>query len=388
MPEDKTPDPHHEDRSTHPSWSTPQWASPAPASWGAPEEVPASAPGAAQSEPAPSGPTPAAQPGGGGPYWQAPAQPGIVPLRPLNLGDLFEATFRAVRTNPTVMFGFSVILLTLLSLLSIVLTWMAGGEKATTMLLDPQAATQLEGLDQTTLIAQAIAEQTFSSLITSVTSGIGGLILSGILAITVSEAVLGRVLGVDEAWRRLRPRLWPLLLTTLLTTVVVIAPVALLVLVAVGIVTLLALDSGVSATLVLVVVAAVILSVVLFIVLNTRLVFAAVVSVLEETGARRAISRSWAITRGVFWRCFGRLFVIYAVVSVLTTVLSAGAGVVSGVLSVVVGNQIAMSFATLAGGILSGLIVPISAAFTTLMYLDERIRRENLAPTLLAAAQQ
>ena len=32
-------------------------------------------------------------------------QPGIIPLRPLGMGEIYDGAFRAVRANPRVMFG-------------------------------------------------------------------------------------------------------------------------------------------------------------------------------------------------------------------------------------------------------------------------------------------
>src|SRR5690625_3944619 len=38
------------------------------------------------------------------------AQPGIIPLRPLTLGEIYDGAFRAVRTNPGVMFGLAAVI--------------------------------------------------------------------------------------------------------------------------------------------------------------------------------------------------------------------------------------------------------------------------------------
>ena len=42
----------------------------------------------------------------GGTAWTV-AQPGIIPLRPLTVGELFSGAFQAVRVNPQTMFGFA-----------------------------------------------------------------------------------------------------------------------------------------------------------------------------------------------------------------------------------------------------------------------------------------
>src|SRR3954471_436791 len=90
------------------------WPAPAPppppAGWGAPPPPPA---GWGQPPPPPAGWGPPPAPGWGtGPpsgygSWTPPVQPGVVPLRPLGLGELFDGAVQTMRQNPRVMFGVS-----------------------------------------------------------------------------------------------------------------------------------------------------------------------------------------------------------------------------------------------------------------------------------------
>src|SRR5690242_13857597 len=71
--------------------------------------------GGAPDHPAPSGPPPAAvqtPPGPSGHWGPAPAiafRPGIIPLRPLTLGDLYGAAVKAVRGNVGATVGLAVL---------------------------------------------------------------------------------------------------------------------------------------------------------------------------------------------------------------------------------------------------------------------------------------
>ena len=48
---------------------------------------------------------------------------------------------------------------------------------------------------------------------------------------------------------------------------------------------------------------------------------------------------------------------------------------------------LSMAIGTFLTGLLTAFLIPVSAAFQTLMYIDERMRKENLAPSLVQASQ-
>src|SRR4051794_14144311 len=75
-----------------------QWGQPAPPSWGTP--------------PPPSGP-PGWAPAG---YGRPPT--GIVPLRPLSVGEILDGAFQAVRANPRTMVGTSAAVIAAVTVLS------------------------------------------------------------------------------------------------------------------------------------------------------------------------------------------------------------------------------------------------------------------------------
>lgn len=384
------------------------WGSPAPApGWNAPGSSPTPSAGAGGAA-GPGGPTGVGGPGGpgapGGPAvpgagwqgdrgWQAPPggagwapapQPGVIPLRPLQLGDLFDGTFRAIRSNPAVMFGFSVAVLALLSLVGAGLQAAFSGSFYS-IVDDPQAALQ----DDATAAASGIAGMLVSNFATSALAIIATTILSGILALTVSDAVLGRVTSLGGAWARVRPRLWPLIACSLL--VGLIQAVVLVVVVGVFSVPLvMAFTSGSDpgAWVVLPILLGLLVAVAATVAVTVRLLFAPMAVVLEDLGPVAGIKRSWGLSSGSFWRICGRLLLIGLITAVASGIVGGAVGILGSLFVLVTSPTVGLAISVFLSGTVSGLVVPISASFETLMYVDERMRRENLAPVLARAAQE
>jgi hypothetical protein len=103
---------------------------------------------------------------------------------------------------------------------------------------------------------------------------------------------------------------------------------------------------------------------------------------LEHAGVSQALSRSASLVRGQWWRVFG----IKLLVIIVTLVLSSVLGLMFGMFSLVAPAGFAR---TALGGVLQTLteavIAPFAALATTLLYLDARIRRESLDLQLMAA---
>jgi hypothetical protein len=100
--------------------------------------------------------------------------------------------------------------------------------------------------------------------------------------------------------------------------------------------------------------------------------------VVERRRGTEALSRSWNLTRGRSWSVFGA-FIVAAFL----------AGIVSGVFTAI-GNHAGWFVAGLLAGIASSITTPFTGLVLTLIYLDLRVRKEQLdVPTLereLAAA--
>jgi hypothetical protein len=220
-----------------------------------------------------------------------------------------------------------------------------------------------------------------------VLTGLATLILTRILILAVSDAVLGRRPPVGEVLRRVRPRIWALLGLGLLTLVIGVGLVA--VLIAPGIALLLtshAVIGGIAVTL------AVLALLVLGSLLWVRLAFAAPAMLLERLSIRRSLVRSWRLTTGSWWRVFGVLLLTQLIAAVAAGLLGVPLAVVGAIVGGAVGSEsvgylVADGIGNVGTVLASTVTAPFTAGVTALLYIDLRIRREGLDVALARAAE-
>ena len=334
-----------------------------------------------------------AQPGASG-YsttnrWGWQSKPGIIPLRPLTMGDLFSGAFEAIRSNPKVLSGFTVVIMLLVSLIASVSILLSGlgYESVANTDYDPQALQQsLEDRSNVLLL------QMISNLVQWIVTFAGTSILTGLLASTVSQMTVGRNLTLSEAWAMTRKRLGSLLGSFALTAVITMIPVVLWIVAVFA--SLAALMGGNDDLwwLVLVAFAAIIPVFILIYFFQIKLLFAPICAVLEEIGPVASLKRSWSLVKGEFWPTLGRFLLLNLVVGFIGGFIGFVIGLIGGLVSFAatsdpsspIGSAIAMFFVMLG----SSLLLPFSASFETLMYTDLRIRKENFAAVLAQASAQ
>ena len=115
--------------------------------------------------------------------------------------------------------------------------------------------------------------------------------------------------------------------------------------------------------------------------LSVRLYFPTMVAVVEETSPIVALKRSWQLTSGSFWRIFGRLLLLFAAMGTATGILSGVVGLIGGSIPGAFGASLTVFLVSL----ISGLMMPFSASYDSLMYVDARMRAEDLGPVLESA---
>ncbi|WP_182111724.1 MULTISPECIES: hypothetical protein [unclassified Actinotalea] len=311
-------------------------------------------------------------------YRPAPVQPGIVPLRPLGLGEIFDGAFRAVRANPRVMFGFTAMVAAVVAVLGsltqfILVPYIAGLiGSSTSGDLDPYG----------TGLAQESTALSLSMVGILPWMTLAQIVLTGILTVSVSRSVIGQKVTLAEVWSAHWRRV-----LTLLGLSVLYGVAALLVggLYVAGIVALgtnglagAAVAFGLVGGLGLGVAA---------VWLTVRLLLVPAVLVLEGGPAWAAVRRGWRLTRGSFWRLFGIYLLAQLIVSLLAQLISAPLGLVIG-LTLVMAPQAVFVAAT---NIMYGVVLIPSIVFTAgvnaLLYVDVRIRREGLDVELARAAE-
>jgi hypothetical protein len=121
-----------------------------------------------------------------------------IPLRPLGIGELLDATFSTIRRNPRATVGLAALLVALQQVLSVGLQLAANG-----------VPTLVGAGDDTVSIETLIGG--FGGLTGMLVAAVLGAVLTGMLVVVVSEDVLGRRVTVVDVWRRIRPRIWALL---------------------------------------------------------------------------------------------------------------------------------------------------------------------------------
>lgn len=306
-------------------------------------------------------------------------QPGIVPLRPLRVGEILEGAFRAVRHNPGTMFFYAGIVSVITGALSVFSLWSTN-----------QAVLSSTDLAQGAAGDAAVMAQLALGIVTAVTS----LIATGALVVSVSQSVIGQKVSLGQVWRAVRGRVWSLIGLSLLIVLIAIGFVIVtsiifaLLLVTVfsamlGTFTGDVTEEGFMLVLGLTLLALALSAIPAFII-ATRLSVSFSAVVLEKAGPGTAMSRSWRLTRGSTWRLIG-LYVLMAIIAVIVT---SALGVPVALLAETLGLSPGLSLAASAVvGVLANLIVtPFTAGVLSLAYIDLRIRSEGLDVQLAQAA--
>ena len=317
-------------------------------------------------------------------------KPGIIPLRPLTVSEIIGGAFAALRANPRAMFLPALLVMGVLGGVSAVLTYAL--QNSTLLDLDGPGTTQ--GTVEALLILPALVTLSPSTLITTIVSIVANGLLTGLLIVTVSRAVLGRVASPGQAWAQTRGRIWALLGQALLITLIETVPPAGATLVATALLRqVLGNNTGSSGEVLLVIL--VILLVLLLWVLITvflvvRLFLAPAALILENTSVASSIRRSWTLTRGSFWRVLGALVLMGLIAWLVAGAIGTVAGVGAGVVTVLQPGSatVAASVVMLATTLATALVMPFTASVAALIYIDLRMRKEGLDIELRRAAAQ
>ena len=137
-------------------------------------------------------------------------KPGIIPLRPLSIGDIYQGAFAAIKTNARTMFGFTAALLGVALVISIGINYAIINLVLPNYLSpsSPYAAvfTSLSG--------------SFSQLGGSLLQVLATVLLSGLIVVAVSRSVLGRVASSKEVWERTKSKFLPLIGLNIITSII------------------------------------------------------------------------------------------------------------------------------------------------------------------------
>lgn len=367
-------------------WSAPT-GTPGP---GGPGQAPPPPPGPGWGAPPPGGPGgPGGQGawGGWGSGWGGPppaAKPGVIPLRPLGVGELLDGAVSTMRTHWRTVLGISLTLAVLTEIAAVLIQGFVLGDADTEVLDDPSAT-----LGELT---DVMGDLLLSSAVLYGITLIGTVAATALLTTVTSRAVLGRPVTTGEAWRDARPQILKLFGLILLLGLIAVGIAAVGALPGILVSVSAGAEVGFGLTLLGLLAAAVFAAWLL-----VRFSLASPTLMLEKQGIVTAMRRSARLVRGSWWRVFGIqllaaiiAYVVAAIIVIPFTFLAAafsGDGVTGFVGTT--GGDIGWTFLIISGigSVIGSMITfPITAGVTVLLYIDQRIRREALDLELARAA--
>lgn len=311
-------------------------------------------------------------------------KPGIIPLRPLSIGDIYQGAFAAIKTNTRTMFGFTAALLGVVLVISIGINYLIINLVLPNYLSSnsPYAAafTSLSG--------------SFSQLGGTLLQALATVLLSGLIVVAVSRSVLGRVASSKEVWERTKSKFLPLIglniITSIISGLMMIIGIAVFFVLLAGVASTAKTERELFQDLGIMLVGLLILMVISALVssyLSIKFSVASPAMVLENLGVFAAIGRSWSLTRGNFWRLFG-INILTAIITFMVAGIFGGIAEALGAIFIVVGSSspedmiaslnttyiLIMVMSTIA----QLLILPFTSSVNALLYIDLRMRKEGL----------
>ncbi|WP_428952829.1 glycerophosphoryl diester phosphodiesterase membrane domain-containing protein [Streptomyces sp. cg35] len=382
----------------------PQWSKeqPPPGQWSAPSGSSASG----QAPPPPPAPgqgwggsggygggqggwgaPPQGGPGNWGPgVWGGPpaaAKPGVIPLRPLGVGEILDGAVSTMRTYWRTVLGISLSVAVLTQLLVVLLQGFVLNDSTTDALDDPNASAGE--------VTRAMGGVLIGSGVVQIVTLLGTIIATALLTTVTSRAVLGRSVAIGEAWRDARPQVLRLLGLTLLLPLIAAAVVLVGTVPGILVAVLGSSEGGLALAII-----GGLAGLVVAIWLMIRFSLASPALMLEKQTIRKAMGRSVKLVRGSWWRVFGIQILASIIAGVVASIILVPFSLIAGAVSgdglgsfLDTGGDVGWAFLIISGiGSVVGSTItfPITAGVTVLLYIDQRIRREALDLELARAA--
>jgi hypothetical protein len=306
----------------------------------------------------------------GGPPRPAAPKPGIIPLRPLSVGEILDGAFTVIRWNPKATLVPSAVVATISGVLGTTVSYV----------LEHDVSTGRPSTSNAPVFALfgAIAILSFVAI----------LILTGVLTVVIGQATLGKKETVATAWRTTRSRIWPLIGALLLESLIVGLGWLVAVGISIGAAFLIGAGAHQVPIGVLVGVIGGLAATVFAAIVSIRWSMTIPVVVLERRRPAASLGRSWRLVRGSAWRVFGILLLAELIAGVASLIIRApfsllGAAAAGGA------STLASSALAAVGAIIGGtLTAPVFAGVVVLLYTDLRMRREGMDLAIQAAADE
>lgn len=313
----------------------------------------------------------------------SPVQPGIIPLRPLGVGDLFSGTFEALSKNPFILFILPGIVTIVTGIITLVTIYFALPNFTSLVDFDGRIST-----DDLSTIGMTMTLRTIPFVL--ILLGLAGLFPAIVVPNGTADAIIGKKLSAEDAFKRFKSRLLAMIglniLWAFLFTLIVSVTFTVFSLVALG-VNYVTDRSHTQMMMVFLLFGSVgaITTFLVCVFFHVRFIFAQTVCAVENLSPFKALKRSWKLTQGVAFKTLGRTILIAMVMGAIGSIFS---GVLSTFTTFTISTDpqmylTAIPLAAVASTIVQMLVMPLSQTYIALMYVDERIRKENFAYTLM-----
>ncbi|MFF0285718.1 hypothetical protein [Streptomyces sp. NPDC005262] len=330
-----------------------------------------------------------------------PPKPGVIPLRPLGLGDILGGAFSTMGRYWKQLFGVGAAVyggaLVVVGAAVAIAYSAVSDPLHRVMGLSSQQSPRTEDVVPLVIALGAVWLVAVLVLMTATA------MMYATVPAVLQDAVLGRPTTFGIIWRRAWARVPAVIGTVLLTSLVAVVPAVLMMLAFIAMtITFITLDSGSGSGVAIAVgILGALATAPLAIWLWVKFSLAPAAAVFEGQRPIAALRRSSQLVRGDWWRIFGislLAMLMAAVASYIIQLPFSILGMFPGVLGMEsLGSDpnaaavvVAMSgylVVTLLGQLVSQLV---SATFpqlvTGLLYVDRRMRNENLGPVLAEAA--
>lgn len=307
----------------------------------------------------------------------------------MTLGTILGGAFQTLRRNPSATLAPALILTIAVAVIQTLASvgFLSTYFGAVTDLGTGDSVSDEQVGDIASGLTSSLIGIVLTSLLTGLLSLIVTAIVEAIVTVQVASSTLGARLRLSGLWRRLRGRRGAVIGWAALNGVAVLLAVGILTLGLVGIGLTGSAGVGIAVLLGFLLGAGLF---VVFIWLWVKLGFVPAAIVLERASILVSLRRSWRLTTGAFWRIFGiRLLVfvmIYIATSIITapisllfalggTVLQPNGSAESALTGTLLVSTIVSQGVT---AVISAVGLVISTSTTALLYLDQRMRQEGL----------
>ncbi|MDQ8701712.1 hypothetical protein RCO28_04280 [Streptomyces sp. LHD-70] len=347
------------------------------------------------------GPGPYPPPGPGPFAWGPPPapKPGVIPLRPLQLGDVLGGTFATVGRCWRALFGISLIAYggaLIAVVLALGLAYVFVGDHFRAFIDTPEYGEPLWS-DTLPVIVAGISVWVFALIAMLVASAM----VSAVCPAALQDAVLGRPSAFGTVWRRTMARVPAVIGTGLLTALIVAIPFLLFLGVGLVVTVFSYTEQSNPGPVLALWFLGLIALLPLVMWLWVRFSLAPAVAVFESAGPVTALRRSTRLVRGSWWRIFGISLLVslmagvagyfiqipFNMIGMFSAIPTAGAMGPDPEPAEVFATMGVFMFFIMIGALVSQLVTALFPQLAvSLLYVDQRIRKESLDVTLAQAA--